>query len=77
MTSTKSDSIAAGCGLVVAVPVSGKMMAAHYEYTTSRSTTSNTRADSAARVTRSAGDSAPGARGTVCLGSSFPFKFEY
>ena len=33
-------------------------------------------ADSAARVsTRSAGDSAPGARGTVSLGSSFPFEY--
>ena len=35
------------------------------------------RADSAAtsKVTQSAGDSAPGARGTVCLGSWFPFEY--
>ena len=31
----------------------------------------SSRADSVARVTRSTGDSVPGARGTVCLGSSF------
>ena len=36
---------------------------------------SSNRANSAVRVTRRAGDSAPGARGTVSLGSSFPFEY--
>ena len=62
-----SGSDITGCGLVQVAAVSGKMTAQYYS--TSRS--NNYGADSAARVARNAGDSAPGARGTVCLSRQF------